>query len=246
MLVGNSSAGIIEAPSFNLPVVNIGSRQDKRERAENVLDAPPERDAIRTAIDRALHDETVRQRCATCVNPYGDGKTASKVASLLATLPLSLVQKQLVEPHSPASSSSSFSPRFADWKSPVIDDGKLTQWNWMVQNKDGLMLGARTDIGAFTYINAKYGVEIQDDVQIGSHCSIYSVSTIDDKNGKVTLKKKCCLGSHSVVMPGVTVGENTLVGAFSFVNKDLPDNVIAVGVPARIVKNREINPPKNI
>ncbi len=126
--------------------------------------------------------------------------------------------------------------RFKEWKMPAIEEGKLTKWNWMVQNKEGLILGKKTDIGAFTYINAKYGVEIQDGVQIGSHCSIYSVSTIDNKNGKVLLKRNCKIGSHSVIMPGVTVGENSIVGTFSFVNKDVPDNVIVVGVPAKIIK----------
>lgn len=93
-----------------------------------------------------------------------------------------------------------------------------------------------TDIGAFTYINAKNGVVIEDAVQIGSHCSIYSVSTIDHKAGTITLKKNCKIGSHSVIMPGVTVGENSIVGAFSFVVEDIPANVVAFGIPARVVK----------
>ena len=58
-----------------------------------------------------------------------------------------------------------------------------------------------------------------------------------DIGSSVKLKKNCKIGSHSVVMPGVTVGENSIVGAFSFVNEDIPDNVIAFGVPARIIKN---------
>lgn len=130
--------------------------------------------------------------------------------------------------------------RFKNWKYPVIKDGKLTKYNWVVQNVKGLKLGYETDIGAFTYINAQFGVVIEDGVQVGSHCSIYSVSTIDDKNGKVIIKKNACLGSHSVVMPGVTIGENAVVGAFSFVNKDIPDNCVAYGVPVRIArKNRK-------
>lgn len=129
--------------------------------------------------------------------------------------------------------------RFKNWKFPRIEEGKLTKWNWLVQNKDNLILGKRVDIGAFTYINAKYGVEIQEDVQIGSHCSIYSISTIDDKKGKVTLKKNCKIGSHCVVMPGVTIGENSMIGAFSFVNKDIPDNVVAVGVPVKVIRKLE-------
>jgi len=104
-------------------------------------------------------------------------------------------------------------------------------------------LGYKTDIGAFTYINAKSGVIIEDLVQVGSHCSIYSVSTIDDKAGKVTLKKNCKIGSHSVVMPGVTIGENSIVGAFSFVDEDLPANVVAVGVPAKVIRKIESQNP---
>jgi len=126
--------------------------------------------------------------------------------------------------------------RFDKWKAPRIEEGKLTKWNWMVQGKDGLNLEKNTDIGAFTYINAKYGVEIQEEVQIGSHCSIYSESTIDNKHGKIILKRNCRIGSHSLIMPGVTVGENSIIGAFSFVNKSIPDNVIAVGIPAKIKK----------
>ena len=106
----------------------------------------------------------------------------------------------------------------------------------MVQHKDNLVLGESTDIGAFTYINAKNGVVIENNVQIGSHCSIYSISTIDNKKGKVVLKKNCKIGSHSVIMPGITIGENSIVGAFGFVNKDIPANVIAFGIPIKVVK----------
>ena len=124
--------------------------------------------------------------------------------------------------------------RFKEWEMPEIREGELTRYNWMVQHKENLKLGERTDIGAFTYINAKSGVVIEDKVQVGSHCSIYSVSSIDNKEGKVFLRKGCKIGSHSVIMPGVTIGENAIVGAFSFVNSDVPDNKIAVGVPAKI------------
>ncbi|MDZ7696576.1 MAG: acyltransferase [Deltaproteobacteria bacterium] len=123
--------------------------------------------------------------------------------------------------------------RFDNWEYPVIEEGKPTKYNWVVQNKDNLRLGYRTDIGAFTYINAKFGVTIEDEVQIGSHCSIYSISTIDGKEGPVVLKKGCRIGTHSTVMPGVTVGENAVVGAHSFVNKDVPDGAVVAGVPAR-------------
>ena len=126
--------------------------------------------------------------------------------------------------------------RFDGWKAPEINECELTKYNWLVQNKDNLDLGYKTDIGAFTYINAKNKVVIEDYVQIGSHCSIYSISTIDDKEGEVILKKNCRIGTHSVVMPGVTIGENSVIGAFSFVTEDIPDNVVAYGVPAKVMK----------
>ena len=126
--------------------------------------------------------------------------------------------------------------RFSNWKYPEIEDGKITKYNWVVQNIEGFDLGFETDIGAFSYINALHGVEIKDNVQIGSHCSIYSVSTIDDSHGKVILKKNCRIGSHSTILPGVSIGENSIIGAHSLVNKDIPDNVVAFGVPAKVVR----------
>jgi len=124
--------------------------------------------------------------------------------------------------------------RFENWEYPEIEDGKPTKYGWIVRYVENFKLGQKTDIGAFTYINACYGVTIEEDVQIGSHCSIYSESTIDDKQGKVVLKKNCRIGSHSIIMPGVTIGENSIIGAFSFVTKDIPDNVVAYGVPAEV------------
>lgn len=124
--------------------------------------------------------------------------------------------------------------RFEQWETPFIEDGKLTKWLWVVQHPENLVLGWKTDIGAFTYINALAGVEIGDEVEIGSHCSIYSVSTIDNKTGIVIIAKGAKIGSHSTIMPGVTIGENAVVGAHSFVNRDIPAGTVAFGVPARI------------
>jgi len=126
--------------------------------------------------------------------------------------------------------------RFAEWQYPDILEGQPTKYQWLVQNVSGLTLGYKTDIGSFTYINAKFGVVLEDHVQIGSHCSIYSISTIDDKQGEVILRTNCRIGSHSVIMPGVTIGENAIVGAHSFVNQDIPANCTAVGVPAKVIK----------
>jgi GDP/UDP-N,N'-diacetylbacillosamine 2-epimerase (hydrolysing) len=81
-LVGNSSAGIIEAATFGTPVVNIGDRQRLRERNANVGDAPPERTAIEKALRSAL-----RHGRWPCDNLWGDGRAGERIASLIASLP---------------------------------------------------------------------------------------------------------------------------------------------------------------
>jgi acetyltransferase-like isoleucine patch superfamily enzyme len=131
--------------------------------------------------------------------------------------------------------------RFPNWKYPKIIEGQPTKYNWVVQNLNGFVLGHETDIGAFSYINALHGVVIEDNVQIGSHCSVYSVSTIDNSEGKVILKNNCRIGSHSTILPGLTVGKNSIVGAHSLVNQDIPDNVIAFGVPAKVIRKLNTN-----
>ncbi|HEU5350957.1 MAG TPA: UDP-N-acetylglucosamine 2-epimerase [Terracidiphilus sp.] len=86
-MVGNSSSGIMEAASFALPVVNVGMRQQGRERAANVVDVPAEAASIRTAMDRVLSPE-FRAALRGMANPYGDGTAAATIARVLATVPL--------------------------------------------------------------------------------------------------------------------------------------------------------------
>jgi acetyltransferase-like isoleucine patch superfamily enzyme len=122
------------------------------------------------------------------------------------------------------------------WEPPTFNKNGFTKWFWVAHHHQNLKIGKYVDIGAFTYINALYGVSLEDFVQIGSHCSIYSISTIDGKKGKVVVKKNARIGSHSLVMPGVTIGENTIIGAFSFVDRDVPANVVAFGIPVKVFK----------
>jgi len=123
-----------------------------------------------------------------------------------------------------------------NWKKPLIKHGKLTKYNYIVQYPENLKLGKNFDIGTFTYINAHYSVKISDDVQIGSHCSIYSHSTVDSKKGRVILQKNCKIGTHSTLMPNTTIGENSIVAAYSFVTKNIPKNELWAGVPAKFIK----------
>jgi UDP-hydrolysing UDP-N-acetyl-D-glucosamine 2-epimerase len=97
VLIGNSSSGIIEAPSFHLPVVNIGTRQTGRERSTNVIDVGYDRGEIINAVKKALYDSKFREKVANCKNPYGDGKAAQRIAKILASIKItpSLLQKKI-------------------------------------------------------------------------------------------------------------------------------------------------------
>lgn len=83
-MIGNSSSGIIEAASFTLPVVNIGIRQRGRFHGRNVVDCDCKRDEIESALRRAISPE-FRSSLADFQNPYGDGKAAERILSVLTT-----------------------------------------------------------------------------------------------------------------------------------------------------------------
>lgn len=83
-LLGNSSAGILEAPLLKLPVVNVGNRQKGRLHAENVTFVPHDKAAIIKAVKHAVFDSEYRQSVAKCSNPYGDGRSSHRIADILA------------------------------------------------------------------------------------------------------------------------------------------------------------------
>ncbi|ARU63787.1 UDP-N-acetylglucosamine 2-epimerase (hydrolyzing) [Tumebacillus avium] len=85
-MLGNSSAGILEAPLLKLPVINVGNRQKGRLHAENVQFVPHDMEQICAAVHRALFDETYRATVAACSNPYGDGRSSQRIADLIATV----------------------------------------------------------------------------------------------------------------------------------------------------------------
>lgn len=86
VMVGNSSSGILESSSFGLPVINIGTRQHGRLRANNVIDVNYQRTEIRDAILFAMNDAEFQGALRDCKNPYGDGHTAERTVELLQRL----------------------------------------------------------------------------------------------------------------------------------------------------------------
>lgn len=95
LMAGNSSSGIIEAPSFKMPVVNIGNRQKGRIKAENVIDVPIcEKSRIVRAIRKAISRDFI-DSLKGLKNPYGEGNVSEKIVEVLRTVPLSEISKKL-------------------------------------------------------------------------------------------------------------------------------------------------------
>lgn len=97
VMVGNSSSGMIEAASFHLAAVNIGTRQEGRERANNVIDVDYDKNQIKRAIKKVLFDKNFRKKLKKIKNPYGDGKTGKRIAGILSKIKINkkLLQKQI-------------------------------------------------------------------------------------------------------------------------------------------------------
>ena len=97
-IVGNSSSGIHESPTFGIPAVNIGTRQQDRERASNVIDVSYEKNDIKNGIKKALFDQSYRARIANIDNPYGKGDSSVKIVKLLKNISLEgIIQKRFYE-----------------------------------------------------------------------------------------------------------------------------------------------------
>jgi len=98
VLVGNSSSGIIEAPSFGVPAINIGTRQSGREQGENVIDTGYDAAMITAAINRALSVEEFRRKVKTAINPYDKGNSSKKIVEILKKIKITpdLLQKRMM------------------------------------------------------------------------------------------------------------------------------------------------------
>jgi UDP-hydrolysing UDP-N-acetyl-D-glucosamine 2-epimerase len=97
VLLGNSSSGLIEAPSFGLPVVNVGTRQAGRERGSNVIDVPQDSRSISKALKKAVFNNKFRNKARKTRNLYGDGKASQRIVKKLVSVKVNseLLQKQV-------------------------------------------------------------------------------------------------------------------------------------------------------
>ncbi|GJL54509.1 MAG: UDP-N-acetyl glucosamine 2-epimerase [Nitrospirales bacterium] len=92
-VIGNSSSGLIEAPSFKIGTINIGERQRGRIKAESVIDCESSEKAIRAALNE-LFSVSFQHRVKTVSNPYGEGGTTEKILGVIKTYPLEGILKK--------------------------------------------------------------------------------------------------------------------------------------------------------
>jgi UDP-hydrolysing UDP-N-acetyl-D-glucosamine 2-epimerase len=96
VVLGNSSSGLLETPSFRVPTVNVGDRQRGRLRAANVIDAEAERRAVASSLRRAL-DPAFRIGLGELESPFGDGDTSRRIVKVLSALPNQLRAKRFLD-----------------------------------------------------------------------------------------------------------------------------------------------------
>jgi maltose O-acetyltransferase len=118
----------------------------------------------------------------------------------------------------------------------------------VIHDAASVVIGDDCTIGSFTFIHGAGGVTIGRDVLISSHCSIFSVTHRADAGrdrllyretvqaAPVVIGDNVWIGTGVRILPGVTIGAHTVVGSGSVVTKSLPAGVVAVGVPARVLR----------
>jgi GDP/UDP-N,N'-diacetylbacillosamine 2-epimerase (hydrolysing) len=92
-VVGNSSSGLAEAPSFKIGTINIGDRQRGRIKAQSVLDCEPTKESILQAFD-SLYSTSFQEKLKRVVNPYGDGIASKRIIGIIKTVDLSNILKK--------------------------------------------------------------------------------------------------------------------------------------------------------
>ena len=98
-LIGNSSTGIHETATLHIPTINIGTRQQGRERPKNIIDSGYKKEEIKRAIKKALYDKKFKRIVQNVKNPYGDGHSAELIIKILKTLDIKSIplQKRFID-----------------------------------------------------------------------------------------------------------------------------------------------------
>ena len=116
-------------------------------------------------------------------------------------------------------------------------------WQKLIEIVTGISIPAAATIGHSFYIGHFSGIIINSNAILGSNCNIsqgvtIAVSGIGERRGVPKIGNNVYIGAGAVVAGEISVGDNVVIGACSLVNRDLPENAVALGVPAQIVSNK--------
>lgn len=133
-----------------------------------------------------------------------------------------------------------------------IPDGSVIRCSGVISQLGvGLKVGNNTGLGHNTFINAQGGIEIGDDVIVGPNTSFLAENHLFSKSDILIRKQgvsrqgivigsNTWIGANVTILDGVTIGEGVIVGAGSLVSKSIPSGAIAVGVPCKVIRQREV------
>jgi len=129
------------------------------------------------------------------------------------------------------------------------DQVTLNRYSYVQGGDGGVRLGNHVEINNFSIINGTGGVDIGDDTLIGPGVRIISyqhqysagqlIRTQSAEKGSIRIGHDCWIGANAVILAGITIGNGSVVGAGAVVTRDVPENQIAFGVPARIIVSRK-------
>jgi len=105
--------------------------------------------------------------------------------------------------------------RFSNWQMPEILHGQQTKYGWVVLFPENLILSKHVDIGYGTFINAKHGVIIAEEVEIGPYCCILSDNSINNKSGCIIINSGVKIGAYSLILPNSIIKRNSFIKARS-------------------------------
>lgn len=125
-----------------------------------------------------------------------------------------------------------------------LDRSSAIHWRAQFYAPENITIGPWTTIGDSCFLDGRSGLTIGERVNLGSHVRIWTrqhdidAPDFAEVGGPVVIERYAYLGSGSVVLPGVTVGEGAVVGAASVVTKDVPPYCLVAGAPARVMRQR--------
>ena len=129
------------------------------------------------------------------------------------------------------------------------DQVTLNRYAYVQGGDGGVRLGNHVEINNFSIINGTGGVDIGDDTLIGPGVRIISyqhqiaaeqtIRSQPSAGKPIRIGRDCWIGTNAVILAGVTIGDGAVIGAGAVVTRDIPANVIAIGVPAKITRNRK-------